>query len=74
MPEDLSLIVGSNLLEVDVSRGTAVLKQIRRQFISVQNDEEGKAMVVVRGNVRRKTNAGISKHYKPMDLKVWNMK
>ena len=51
-----------------------MLKQIRRQFISVQNDEEGKAMVVVRGNVRRKTNSGIIKLYKPMDLKVGNMK
>ena len=70
MPEDLLLIVGTILLEADVSRGTAVLKQIRRQFISVQNDEEGKAMVAVRGNVRRKTNAGNSKLFKPMDLKV----
>ena len=29
MPEDLLLIVGTILLEADVSRGTAVLKQIK---------------------------------------------
>ena len=48
VPEDLQLIVGTALLEADVSRGTAVLKQIRREYISVQNDDGGKPMIVVK--------------------------
>ena len=70
VPEDLQLIVGTALLEADVSRGTAVLKQIRREYISVQNDDGGKPMIVVKGNVRRKTMTGNSKVFKPLDFKI----
>ena len=69
-PEDLLLIVGTALLEADVSRGTAVLGQIRRSFISIKADEEGEHFIAVKGNVRRKTNNGNSKKFKPMNFKI----
>ena len=69
-PEDLALKVGTVLLEADVARGTSVLKQIRRSFIKVANDSQGKPMIVVKGNVKRKTNRWNSKQFKPMDFKI----
>ena len=69
-PEQLLLIVGTILLEGDIARGTCVLKQIRRNYIHVTNDEQGNIMVIVKGNVIRKTNTGSSKEYKAMDFKI----
>ena len=69
-PEELLLIVGTILLESDISRGTAVLGQIRRSFVSIKADGEGKHYIVVKGNARRKTNNGNSKKYKPMNFKI----
>ena len=69
-PEDLILKVGTVLLEADVARGTSVLKQMRRSFIKVANDSQGKPMIVVKGNVKRKTNRWNSKQFKPMDFKI----
>ena len=69
-PEELLLIVGTILLESDISRGTAVLGQIRRSFMSIKADGEGKHYIVVKGNARRKTNNGNSKKYKPMNFKI----
>ena len=69
-PEDLLLIVGTALLEADMGRGTSVLLQIRRSFISVKADEEGKHFVAVKGNLRRKTNNGNSSKFKPMNFKI----
>ena len=34
------------------------------------NNEQGNIMVIVKGNVIRKTNTGSSKEYKPMDFKI----
>ena len=36
-PEDLLLIVGNALLEGDISRGTSVLKQIKRSCVRIEN-------------------------------------
>ena len=69
-PEELLLIVGTILLESDISRGTAELGQIRRSFVSIKADGEGKHYIVVKGNARRKTNNGNSKKYKPMNFKI----
>ena len=69
-PEELLLIVGTAFLEADISRGTAVLGQIRRSFVSVQADDRGKHYITVKGNTRRKTNNGNSKKYKPMNFKI----
>ena len=69
-PDHLNLIVGTALLEADVSRGTTVLGQIRRNYIRETNDETGKSMIVVKGNVERKTSRGNSKAFKPMDFKI----
>ena len=69
-PKQLLLIVGTILLEGDVARGTCVLKQIRRNYIHVTNDDQGNPMVVVKGNVIRKTNMSSSKVYKPMKFKI----
>ena len=69
-PEQLLLIVGTILLEGDIARGTCVLKQIRRNYIHVTNDDQGNIMVIVKGNVIRKTNTGSSKEYKAMDFKI----
>ena len=69
-PGDLCLIVGTALLEADISRGTCVLKQIRRSYISVSNDETGKTVINVKGNIVRKTMKGSSKEFTPMKFSI----
>ena len=69
-PGDLCLIVGTALLEADIGRGTCVLRQIRRSYISLTNDETGNPMVNVKGNAVRKTMTGSSKEFKAMKFSI----
>ena len=48
----------------------ADLFQLYYRLITDFHDEHGRPMVVVKGNIRRKTNQGNSKQYKPMNFKI----
>ena len=68
--EDLLLIAGTAFLEGDMMRGTKVLTQIKRNYIRRVNDKKGNPMIVVQGNVSRKTMMGSSANYTPMNFKI----
>ena len=60
-PTHLLLMVGTILMEADASRGTGVLKQIRRSYFTPLYDGHGNLTYRVKGLVSRKTSGRGSK-------------
>ena len=69
-PVDLQLMVGAMLVEATVARGTHCFQQIRRRYVNIEVDEEGKKVVRVKGNVVRKTLPGRAAEYQPLDVVI----
>ena len=70
-PEELYLRVFLILLEHTMARGNTTPSQIRRSYITIQHDKNGKKIARVLGNVRRKTMMGRSADYRLLDVKVF---
>ena len=70
-PEELAIRVFIILLEHTVARGSTTPAQIRRSYISVQHDSQGRRTVRVHGNAERKNMQGRNENYKPIDVKVF---
>merc|ERR1719391_267148 len=69
-PNDLQLMVGAILVENTVARGTHCFQQIRRRYVNIEVDEEGKKVVRVKGNVARKTLPGRAADYEPLNVVI----
>ena len=70
-PEELSQKVFLILLETTVARGASTPGQIRRSYLSLQHDHQGRREVRVHGNVRRKTMPGRAADYRAIDVTVY---
>ena len=69
-PKHLQLKVNAILLENTVARGKDCIQQIRRRYVKVEVDEEGREVVRIRGNVHKKTMQGRADDFKPLDVVV----
>ena len=69
-PEDLQIRVATIILESTSGRGVNVVNQIRRSYVLLKNDSEGRPIVRIRGNVVQKTMRGRSADYKPIDKEI----
>ena len=70
-PEELSQKVFLILLETTVARGASTPGQIRRSYLSLQHDHQGRREVRVHGNARRKTMPGRAADYRAIDVTVY---
>ena len=59
------------LLKTTVARGASTPGQIRRSYLSLQHDHQGRREVRVHGNVRRKTMPGRAADYRAIDVTVY---
>ena len=53
-----------------MARGKDCIQQIRRRYVKVEVDEEGREVVRIRGNVHKKTMQGRADDFKPLDVVV----
>lgn len=69
-PEELQLKAAYIVLEAGCGRGADMVSQVRRQYVSLTTDMEGRREVRIHGNVHRKTQQGRNATYKPLDVKI----
>lgn len=70
-PEELNQKVFLVLLEHTVARGASTPGQIRRSYLTLQHDEQGRRNIRVHGNARRKTMPGRAGDYRAIDVTVY---
>ena len=70
-PEELNQKVFLVLLEHTVARGASTPGQIRRSYLTLQHDEQGRRNFRVHGNARRKTMPGRAADYRAIDVTVY---
>ena len=69
-PADLQLRVAAIVIEALVARGTACFQQIRRQYLNAE-EEDGKQVIRIKGNVVRKTLPGRAADYEPINVVIY---
>ena len=68
-PADLQLRVAAIVIEALVARGTACFQQIRRRYLNAE-EEDGKQVIRIKGNVVRKTLPGRAADYEPINVVI----
>ena len=57
-------------MEATVCRGASLISQLRRSYIKIEYDEQGRKVVRIKGNASTKTMQGYSEGYKPLNVVI----